>query len=164
MASWLPIPAWDGLHPLIVHFPIALLLVAPLFLLLGLVLPKKWEGFRLSALLLMLLGTIAAWIAVSTGEAAGQMVTDLTPEISKAIQEHAEWGGNTRLIFSGLTLLYALLLALPLWFKSLSCRALTVLHLVFLVIFGASCLVLARTGHLGGRLVHAFGVHAMVDK
>ena len=27
-----PIPSFDGLHPLVVHFPVALLIVAPLFL------------------------------------------------------------------------------------------------------------------------------------
>ena len=31
-----PIPGWYELHPLVVHFPIALLLIAPLFVLLGL--------------------------------------------------------------------------------------------------------------------------------
>ncbi len=35
-SSFPPFPSWDGLHPLIVHFPIALLLVAPLFVVLGL--------------------------------------------------------------------------------------------------------------------------------
>ena len=37
-----PIPSWDGLHPLIIHFPIALLLVAPLLVLVGALLkPEK---------------------------------------------------------------------------------------------------------------------------
>ena len=35
MIEFPPIPSWDGLHPLIVHFPIALLLVAPLLVVLG---------------------------------------------------------------------------------------------------------------------------------
>ena len=34
-----PIPSWDGLHPLVVHFPIALLLAAPVLLLAGMVFP-----------------------------------------------------------------------------------------------------------------------------
>ena len=62
-----PIPSWDGLHPLIIHFPIALLLVAPILVLLGLISPNRGRAFLGAALILMVLGTIASWIAVSTG-------------------------------------------------------------------------------------------------
>ncbi len=46
------LPGWDGLHPLVVHFPIALLLVAPVFVVLGLVLPRAGRGFLVGALVL----------------------------------------------------------------------------------------------------------------
>ena len=35
MLQFPPFPTWDSLHPLIIHFPIALLLVCPLFILIG---------------------------------------------------------------------------------------------------------------------------------
>ena len=35
MLQFPPFPLWDSLHPLIIHFPIALLLVCPLFILIG---------------------------------------------------------------------------------------------------------------------------------
>ena len=47
-----PIPSWDGLHPLIIHFPIALLLVAPLLVLIGALLkPEKGRPVLYVALL-----------------------------------------------------------------------------------------------------------------
>jgi len=82
-----PIPAWDGLHPLIVHFPIGLLLVAPVFLVLSQLFPKHARCFALSALILMALGTTATFVAVSTGLAAGRL-TDKTPESLPVIEEH----------------------------------------------------------------------------
>jgi len=164
MSTWIPIPTWDGLHPIIIHFPIALLLIAPLFVLIGIIQFQKYRTFCLSALILMVAGSIAAWIAVATGEAAGQMVIERTPEINNAILEHADFGENTRLLFTVLTVIYALMLALPLKFRAILPRTLIVLHLLFLLLYGASCLVLMRTGHLGGRLVHALGVHAMMEK
>ncbi len=40
-----PLPTWDGIHPLVVHFPIALLLVAPLLVLLAAALaPARGRG------------------------------------------------------------------------------------------------------------------------
>jgi uncharacterized membrane protein len=40
-----PLPTWQAIHPLIVHFPIALLLVAPLFIVIG-TLRKPDRGFQ----------------------------------------------------------------------------------------------------------------------
>ena len=53
-----PIPAWTELHPLVIHFPIALLLVAPLFIVAGIIVnPQKGRPFLVVALSLMVLGT-----------------------------------------------------------------------------------------------------------
>ena len=52
-----PIPTWQVLHPLVIHFPIALLFVAPVFLLLAVLLPKNSRWLQLPALILMVLGT-----------------------------------------------------------------------------------------------------------
>src|SRR5688572_4784583 len=68
-----PIPSWDGLHPIIVHFPIALLLIAPILIVLGTIFYKNGRAFMVSAFVLMLIGTIAAFIATATGEAAGEL-------------------------------------------------------------------------------------------
>ena len=41
-----PVPNWSELHPLVIHFPIALLLVAPLFVIAGVILaPPKGGPF-----------------------------------------------------------------------------------------------------------------------
>ena len=53
-----PIPSWQAIHPLIVHFPIVLLLIAPLFIVMGVVpRPARSFPFLLVALILMTLGT-----------------------------------------------------------------------------------------------------------
>ena len=54
-----PIPSWQAIHPLVVHFPIALLLIAPVFILIGIALkPERRFPFLLVALILMALGTL----------------------------------------------------------------------------------------------------------
>lgn len=162
MSTWLPFPTWDGLHPLIIHFPVALLLVAPLFVVLGLYRPPQWRLFSVAALILMVLGTAGAYLAVETGEAAAGLV-DRTPQLTTAIQEHQAMAEDTRQVFTFLSVFFALLLAAPRFIKALPPRRLAALYIFFLVLYLASCLVLARTAHLGGRLVHHFGVQAMIN-
>jgi len=66
MFQFPPIPNWDALHPLIVHFPIVLLLVAPLFIVAALVAsPARGRLFMISALILMILGTASVYLAVA---------------------------------------------------------------------------------------------------
>lgn len=158
-----PIPSWEGLHPIIIHFPIGLLLVAPLFVALS-VISKKWgRAFALSALILMALGTAAAFLAVETGEAAAK-IADRSPEINKVLQHHQELADKVRIIFSVLTLLFASLLFVPKILKKELKPAVTVgITLVFLLLYMAGALVLANTAHNGGILVHGYGVHALVD-
>ena len=100
-----PYPGWDGLHPIVLHFPIVLLLVAPLLVMAGLVVSRHRNGFYLSALVLMVLGTVAAYVAVSTGEAAAQ-VADRTPEINRVLSQHQSQADRVRLLFTVLTLVW----------------------------------------------------------
>ena len=157
-----PIPAWDGLHPLIVHFPIALLLVAPLFIVLGLFAGGRHRLFMTSALVLMVLGTAASYVAVSTGEAAGKLA-DRTPEVNLVLQHHEELAERTRLTFTVLTVVFAGLLAGPAVLRRQVARVPTVvLTLLFLGVYSAGAVVLANTAHNGGRLVHELGVRSLM--
>ncbi len=157
-----PWPGWDGLHPLVIHFPIALLLVSPLFVLLSMVLPKHRGAFAASALAMLVLGTGGAFIAVETGEAAAELATR-SDAINAAIESHATLAETTRNVFAGLTVLYVVILALPRFVKALSTRtAMVVAQTVFLGLLVAGNLVLAGTAHRGGLLVHRHGVHAML--
>ena len=157
-----PIPSWDGLHPLIIHFPIALLLVAPLLILLGIFLPGKARTFLISAFILMLIGTIATYIAASTGEAAGELAERL-PGVEPVLEQHEELAETTQVVFSVLTGIFGVVVFAPLIFRKELTRAILIpLNLAFLLFYGAGMVLLVNTAHQGGLLVHQFGVRAMV--
>ena len=155
-----PLPSWDGLHPLIVHFPVALLLVAPLFVLLALFVRAHRRGLLLAALALMVLGTAAAWVAVGTGEAAGRLV-ERTPAVNAVLGHHEDLAESTRAVFTVLTLVFAGMVFAPALLRREPGEIATVaLALSFLAVYGAGTLVLANTAHNGGRLVHELGVRS----
>ncbi len=160
-----PLPPWEGMHPLIVHFPLALLLVAPLFVLLGL-LPRVGDWFKWAGLLLLVLGTAGAYVAAEAGEAAAELVVR-TPEIAKVLSRHQELAETVEVVFTIVTVVYAVVLVVPAVLKKTKRlkkdlpRAVPVVgQLVVLVALLLCSLVLANTGELGGRLVHEFGVQA----
>lgn len=157
-----PIPGWEGLHPLVVHFPVAGLLLAPVLIVLGLLLPKLGRPMLISGLVLMGIGALGAWTAVLTGEAAGQLV-ERTPEINKVLLHHATLAESTAQVFTLLTLLYAALLFVPGFMrKTLAPKVVFTLLSLFLVVYMGSTLLVVNTAHQGGRLVHQYGVHAMM--
>ncbi len=157
-----PIPSWDGLHPLIIHFPIALLLVAPLLVLIGVFLPNKGRSFLIAAFILMLLGTVASFIAVSTGASAGELAERVV-NVESVLENHEELAETTRTVFSALTVIFGVMLFAPMIFKKdLSSKIVIPLNLAFLIFYGAGVVLLINTAHEGGRLVHEFGVRAMM--
>jgi uncharacterized membrane protein len=157
-----PVPSWSGLHPLVIHFPIVLLLIAPLFVVIGAALsPRKAKAYLLSALLLMVLGTVSTYFAVETGEEAGKLA-DRTPQINQVLQHHEELAERTRLSFTILSVVFAAIVALPMVLKRDSRTFTTALPIVFLFLYSGAAVFLVNTAHNGGRLVHEFGVQALV--
>ena len=162
-----PLPAWDGLHPLVVHFPVALLLVAPLLVLLSLMVRRHATGISIAAFTVMLLGVAGAAVAVSTGEAGAELV-ERTEQVSKVLEEHEEMAEIVRVVFFSLFVAYGLILLAPAAWRrfrpgtEIPKAALLGAKLVFLAAYAAACLILANTAHLGGTLVHGYGVRAMM--
>ncbi|MGZ6142625.1 MAG: DUF2231 domain-containing protein, partial [Myxococcales bacterium] len=104
-------PSWSELHPVAVHFPVALLLVTPLFVLIAVI--ARQRGLFVAALLLMSLGTAGAWVAVATGEKAEERIEASQPALRAAAEEHGEMAGTARTIFTVLTLVYGALVIAP---------------------------------------------------
>jgi uncharacterized membrane protein len=151
-------PPPEALHVLVVHSPIGLLLVAPLFVLLAMLF-RRSAGW--AALIILVLGTAGAWAAVQTGVDARDMVEDGPDAMWQVLEKHEELAIAARNVFTVVTVVYAFILG---WsFLSEKISRLTVwipLNLVFLAALLAANLLLANAAHQGGHLVHLYGVHA----
>jgi uncharacterized membrane protein len=153
------LPPWNHIHPALVHFPIALLTLAPLLVLLGLLWSGQRRGIHASALILMAGGFAGLMLAYLSGQAAARFA-DSTPALLSGLREHelsAQW---TLLIFALLAPALAVLWALPSWRPEALKRAQTPLLWVWLLLSAFGVLAVGRTGHLGGHLVHDLHTHA----
>lgn len=164
MLHFPPIPSWDGLHPLIIHFPIALLLIAPIFLVVGAALtPAKGRAYLIAAMVLLLVGTGSIFLAVETGEAAAKLA-ERSPGMQSVLENHESLAERTQAVFGVLSVIFVALIAVPWLVKRAETRlTTTILPVAFLVLYSAGVLLLVNTAHNGGRLVHEFGVRAMVS-
>ncbi len=154
-----PQPPWEGMHPFVVHFPIALLLFAAVFVVLAMIVPKRGWWFSVSALILLIGGTAGAFVAMSTGEAARDVVEEGEDEMFEVMQQHEDMMVQARNVFVALTIVYAGIVLLPLVARSLQCLKFAMpANLVFLAALMGANLLMASGAHLGGRLVHQYGV------
>jgi uncharacterized membrane protein len=153
-------PSWNSIHPLIVHFPIALLLVAPVLVLIGLF-TQQLRAFLFAGLVVMALGTVGAWVAVGSGEAAGE-AAERAPGAESVLERHSDMAETTRTLFTVLTVVYAGVLFGPMALKRQP-RSSPELAAFgsFLLIYAAASAYLAQAAHQGGLLVHQYGVHAL---
>lgn len=137
------------LHPMIVHFPIALLMVGFLAEVIGLFLKK--EFFSKAAFYLLLLGSLGVIAAFISGQFAGNGI-----EESGALKAAMETHETSALITIWLVSIASIVKLATLYFKKLEKQ----LRLVAFAIFLLGVLSVARTGYYGGNLVykHAAGV------
>ena len=148
MDSWMKLVGefpMESVHPLVVHFPIALLWTA-LFLD-GLALAFKRPGLHRIALWNLGLGALGAAVAVWTGSEAAEIAKH-DFEIHQVMELHRKLGIAT-LSLAALALGWRLLARDRL---TAGARALTLL--IMLAMAGT----LSFGAHLGGRLVYEFGV------
>ena len=156
------LPSWDSLHPVVIHFPIVLLMIAPIFIVAGLFFGEKSKWLHGAALVLMVLGSVSTFVAVSTGEAAGQLA-DRTDQVESVIERHEQLAGTTEVVFAILTGIYLLLVLVPLVAKRpLGNRLSIAVHGAFALLYAGSLVLLINTAHQGGMLVHEYGVRAMM--
>lgn len=143
-----------NLHPLLVHFPIALVLTAALFDLLAAKLGK--DSLRTAAGLLWILALAGGAAAVGTGFWAQQTVFVPNTVAADAIEDHetAAW------ITAGLVAVIALWRIVlkfeypPGWLKA-----------AYALLVAGAIVLVAYTGFLGGELVYGYAIgqpHATV--
>jgi uncharacterized membrane protein len=152
------------MHPIVVHFPIVLLLIAPLFIVIGMVhKPERSRPYLGAALILMSLGTASIFLAAFTGEAAGDRAGGL-PEVDAALLQHEDLAETSEIAFAALTLIFSAIVFGPRIFKLAPSRAFsTALPLIFLLFYTTGAITLTNTAHQGGRLVHELGIHSEIQ-
>lgn len=131
-------------HPLSVHFPIVLLLMATLFKLIGIWSSKiTWDhGGRI----LLILGVIGVWIAIYTGNLADGIVSRQLCDPT-VLKEHENFAYTTAWIFTA-----ALAFEILRLFLDFLKKKLFAFILVIFLLSGSGTLM--YVGHIGAELVY----------
>lgn len=135
------------LHPLVVHFPIVLLIIAALLQWVGLFLYKK--EITTVAWALLLLGFISAYASSTWFHAH---TSQLVPAIQAILEEHEMYASYTQWL-SGIALLVQ---SVNLFFL----RRNVWVNFSMAIAMSAAAFFVAYTGHHGAELVHKHGVGA----
>mgnify|MGYP006282186127 CR=1 FL=1 len=144
-------------HPLIVHFPIALLLVGTVVRLGG-ALRGRWTSLSFlvpAGRLLLVLGTVGAWAAVYTGTWADAEVARSLCDPT-VVEAHEMWAYRVGYLFTG-----GLLVDAVLWLRRPGARIRRGLFAVLVLVLLGGSAGLGYVGHLGAKLVYqqAAAVH-----
>lgn len=136
-----------GIHPLMVHFPIALYIVALICDGIGLIL-RRPQKLQFTAFILTIIGTIGAIAAVLSGNQAEELAT--FSKVSENIMDkHESMATITMWLGIVTSILRSLFMAIEKLSKFHNLILIPSILLTYLVI---------QTGHLGGKLVFGHGV------
>lgn len=156
------IPGSDGIHPLLIHFPLTLFFLAPVFVLFaGFAKTTTRRTFLLSALTVILLGITSTYAAFQAGQTAASVTEG--GEVKKVMERHQKLASLARSSLTAATLLFSLTFLLCTCFH-LQLHELTgVLPLGAVVFYALGLFWLINTAYHGERLVHEFGVGSIVN-
>lgn len=147
------LPEWaPNFHPMVVHFPLALLSIAFLFDLLTFFLPqrlKRWA--RNSTMSLYAVGALTAVGVYFTGEAAADSVF-MPANAQSVLNSHADWALLTVWFYG----LYIVLRFLAVWLVNKLHR--TKVQVVFFILSMVGLFLLYQTGDHGAQMVYQYGV------
>jgi uncharacterized membrane protein len=140
------LPGWaPNVHPLLVHFPIALLVTAAALDLVACLL-RRHRRVRDAATLLYVIGTLAAFAAYATGRAASQTIW--VPGMAHAlVTDHWNWAYRAIWFFGIMTTVRLVLLRA-------SGRAAVVVAFALAGLVGIW--LIRETGDRGGQLVYQY--------
>jgi len=143
------LPEWaPNIHPLIIHFPIAVWLIAVLFDWISVIGNRKW--IRNTTISLYGLATLSAIAAFLSGkQAIDQVAVPFQGEVTAGY--HSDWGHYTFYFFVA----YFFLRILIFW-KKLDKRKWIAIVLAVLGIAGIG--IITKTADLGAKLVYKYGV------
>ena len=141
----------NPLHPAVVHFPIALILIGTMVALLAMVV-RRWHLPWLAAVLLVT-GAAGACVAAWTGGQQAEMAGAISAPAELLLDQHEEWGELTRnmaIAAAILALLSASLARFP--------KATRGLGIATALVASATAYAVAQAGHYGGQLVYKHGI------
>ena len=143
------------LHPMIVHFPIALLVVGCISDLAGAVFKRTF--FSKAGFYLLLLGTLGVIAAYFSGNFAGEGLAE-GGALKQALERHEGAAVLSLRLMTATSVVRILMVA--------SKKFTGAIRWIPVLMFLVSVLSIARTGYYGGELVfrHAAGVQLSIDE
>lgn len=155
------LPPWEAAHPALVHFPIGILVIAPLLMILAAVWRKARLPLAVAAVVVLAVGTLGAQLAVMSGEAAADIVPEHSQTVAELIHEHEELAEAARTLFGVLTLCYgAIVVIAAVRGERLKAGVWEVSHFLMVIAVLAGLGMLFNAAEYGGYLVHHHGIHA----
>jgi uncharacterized membrane protein len=144
------LPNWaPNIHPIIVHLPIAALLLAVFFDFLSLIF-KRQEWLSKAAVSLFFIGAIGAILAVFSGKEAAEHLT-IPKSMYHDVGEHADWGKATAWFFG----IYAAFRLVLIWWNKHKKQS---IKLGAFIISLVGVFLLVETGDHGAKLVFKHGI------
>jgi len=151
-----------NIHPLVVHFPIACLVIYTILEVVSWLMPRRAAKLAVTKQILLFAGVASAWAALQTGEIA----VDLGGG-DKALDQHEEFAEMAYNTYGFLALWYVLQIIIGSWWLNAPAKLVTFVrgrwtHLLICLVAIYGSVLLMITGALGGSMVYGPDADPMV--